>query len=338
MTHYEVLGVSNKATDVEIKRSFRRLSLELHPDRNNGSDEKYHKVVEAYSILGDEEKRRLYDISLKERLQNVKTNSNYNHAPNNMLVSVHRRNHDAMRIREREHQIDDRIYDMSDYDLCNDDDFRFEDYPHNYNSTHGNRIRNHYQTHLHSQSHPHSHPHSQSTQPRLDDIQHTVQITLEESFAGVSLPIKVDRKVNGVSEEALLYVDIPQGTDNGEIVVLEGKGHVDLNLRMRSHVRVKVEMTPHDIFSRDRLNVICKMDITLKEALCGFRKEILHLDGRTYMISSERGKIISQGGRRCITGKGFQRGQTMGNLIIVFNIVMPKSLTMEQIQNISKIL
>ena len=59
MTHYDVLGVRQDAADVDIKRCFRRLSLELHPDRAPGQETRYKQVVEAYSVLGDADKRRL---------------------------------------------------------------------------------------------------------------------------------------------------------------------------------------------------------------------------------------------------------------------------------------
>ena len=92
------------------------------------------------------------------------------------------------------------------------------------------------------------------------------------------------------------------------------------------------------LFRRDGLNIVCSLEITLKEALCGFRKEITHLDGKTYLVASEQGKVIGQGGRRVIPQKGFQRGQSLGNLVIVFHIIMPKQLTSQQVEILSKAL
>jgi molecular chaperone DnaJ len=62
--YYEVLGVARAATEQDIKRAYRKLALELHPDRNPGdvhAEEKFKEASEAYQILSDGEKRATYD-------------------------------------------------------------------------------------------------------------------------------------------------------------------------------------------------------------------------------------------------------------------------------------
>jgi len=62
--YYEVLGVSRTAADQEIKSAYRKLALKHHPDRNPGSKEaedKFKEAAEAYAVLADEDKRRVYD-------------------------------------------------------------------------------------------------------------------------------------------------------------------------------------------------------------------------------------------------------------------------------------
>lgn len=62
--YYDVLGVKNDATDREIKKAFRRLALEYHPDKNKKPDAeaKFREIAEAYDTLSDKEKRRKYDM------------------------------------------------------------------------------------------------------------------------------------------------------------------------------------------------------------------------------------------------------------------------------------
>ena len=61
--YYEVLGVSKTATDEEIKRAFRKLAKQYHPDINKepGAEEKFKEIGEAYAVLSDTNKRRQYD-------------------------------------------------------------------------------------------------------------------------------------------------------------------------------------------------------------------------------------------------------------------------------------
>lgn len=62
--YYEILGVDKKATDKEIKNSFRKLSVKYHPDKNEGNkeaEEKFKEIAEAYEVLSDKDKRQKYD-------------------------------------------------------------------------------------------------------------------------------------------------------------------------------------------------------------------------------------------------------------------------------------
>ena len=61
--YYKILGVDKNATQEEIKKEYRKLCLKYHPDRNNGDDTQFKEINEAYSTIGDETKRREYDIA-----------------------------------------------------------------------------------------------------------------------------------------------------------------------------------------------------------------------------------------------------------------------------------
>lgn len=75
MNHYEVLGVSNAASQADIRKSFRYLALKYHPDKNKNSEEskqKFMQIVEAYETLSDERARKNYDVASTNS-----SNSNY---------------------------------------------------------------------------------------------------------------------------------------------------------------------------------------------------------------------------------------------------------------------
>ncbi|HEX8923396.1 MAG TPA: DnaJ domain-containing protein, partial [Patescibacteria group bacterium] len=60
---YEVLGISKNATKEEIKKAYRRMALEWHPDRNKSADaeEKFKEINEAYEVLSNDDKKKAYD-------------------------------------------------------------------------------------------------------------------------------------------------------------------------------------------------------------------------------------------------------------------------------------
>jgi curved DNA-binding protein len=63
--YYEILGVPRNAADEQIKKAYRKLAMQYHPDRNPGKEkwanEKFKEINEAFGVLGDPEKRRQYD-------------------------------------------------------------------------------------------------------------------------------------------------------------------------------------------------------------------------------------------------------------------------------------
>ncbi len=67
--YYRLLGVEREASGEEIKKAYRKLALKYHPDRNRGDpgcEDRLKEVNEAYHVLGDEEKRRRYDLLCQE--------------------------------------------------------------------------------------------------------------------------------------------------------------------------------------------------------------------------------------------------------------------------------
>lgn len=62
MSHYKTLGVDKNSTIDEIKKAYKKLSLKYHPDKNPDSEEEFKKINEAYSVLGDINKKKHYDM------------------------------------------------------------------------------------------------------------------------------------------------------------------------------------------------------------------------------------------------------------------------------------
>src|SRR5688572_27018260 len=81
--YYDVLGVTRTASAAEIKKSFRALALKFHPDKNPGdrdAEASFKECAEAYEILGDEQKRQMYDRFGHEGLRGAGLNAGFNSA------------------------------------------------------------------------------------------------------------------------------------------------------------------------------------------------------------------------------------------------------------------
>tara|TARA_B100000035_G_scaffold314768_2_gene332169 strand:- start:816 stop:1670 length:855 start_codon:yes stop_codon:yes gene_type:complete len=73
MNYYDILGLDNKASQDDIKKAFRKLSLQYHPDRETGDNDKFQNITTAYEVLSNVEKRKAYDIESSFAFKNINT-------------------------------------------------------------------------------------------------------------------------------------------------------------------------------------------------------------------------------------------------------------------------
>lgn len=69
MSHYTTLGVDKTATQSEIKKAYRKLSMKHHPDRG-GDEDRFKEIADAYAVIGDEQKRQQYDMASENPFAN----------------------------------------------------------------------------------------------------------------------------------------------------------------------------------------------------------------------------------------------------------------------------
>jgi DnaJ-class molecular chaperone len=170
-----------------------------------------------------------------------------------------------------------------------------------------------------------------------------VTISIENSYNGIQLPIEIDRMniQNGVkiSETELIYIDIPQGTDDGEIIILKEKGNIYDTIQ--GDIKICIKIINNTPWKRVGLDLLVEKNLTLKEALCGFSMEIQHINGQTMTLqNNKQGKIsiVYPGCKKMYNGLGMKRKEHTGNMIVIFHIEFPTNLTSEQIEQIKDIL
>lgn len=317
-THYSILGVSDKASAEEIKKSYRKLSLELHPDRNQNDPikvERYKKISAAYHTLSNAAEKVAYDASLQ--LGNLTGNLDPNLFMNMMFNPI---------------DIQTVLKDLQG--LRNKGAAGFALPP------------DAFQTFAFGSPFPFHQPNSANIKDCEFDskpttITDTISISLLEAHNGCKHPISITRWIlegnKRVEQRETIYVDIPQGIDDNEIITIKDKGN-KLNNSSKGDIEVKIHVTNNTSFERNGIDLIFKKSITLKESLCGFAFDLPYIDGREFRIINETGNIIPPDFRKTISKLGITRDSSTGDLIIIFDVVYPKKLSTEQLTELSKIL
>ena len=289
--YYGILGVSKTATEDEIKKTFRKLALKYHPDRNPGdkvAEEKFKGISEAYEVLSDPEKRQKYD-QFGQYWQQA-DQSNWSGGNVNT----------------------DFGFDFSQYG--NFDEFinellgRF--------STPG--ASGGYSTRTSTGQQPGygdfggfgdmgGRTGTQSTQ---GDREATLKLTFAEAFHGVQKKISLGSEV--------LDVRIPGGAKAGSRVRLRGKGQVNPYNQQRGDLYLNIELENHPFFQFDGDNLICEVLISPDEAVLGASIEVPTPDG---LVTMKVPSGVRSGQSLRLRGKGWAlpkggRGDELVKLVI----------------------
>ena len=134
-----------------------------------------------------------------------------------------------------------------------------------------------------------------------------------------------------------IYVDIPHGVDNNEIIMIPNEGHV-LHDRCIGDIKVIVNVENDSIFQRQGLDLIMNKTISLKECLCGFTFELKHLNGKVYTMTNQTGNVICPGHTKTLVGMGIPRGDKIGKMIIIFGVEFPNKIDVEVSEKIAELL
>jgi DnaJ-class molecular chaperone len=337
--HYEILGVEKTAAPDEIKKAYRKLSLLYHPDKNPNSVDKFKEINESYQILGDATKKKQYDSMQNNpffggngssmSFDNINEMLNEDHI-NDLLKQMFGSHANNTRQPVHGGGMDIPPF-MSSF-------FGVPPNMPNMSNKRGPNIR----IFKGGMQAPDFFNNDQKDDDiEIETINKTIQITFKQSFEGCNLPIKIERTIyhntTRLKENETIYVEIPPGIDDNEILEIPDKGN-NYQHNVKSSVKIKVTIEKHDIFKRDGLDIIYHKQITLKEALCGFTFALPFINGKTYNIANTKGNIIQPNFIKEISNMGFHRKGTKGKLCIAFDICFPDKLTSDQYDALEKIL
>ena len=318
---YNILGVEEKATKDEIKKAYRGLQMKWHPDKNQGSDESKRmseKINGAYEVLGDDEKRVEYDNSRNNPFTRMNS-----HGGGGMDVPM------------------DDIFNMFFGGMPGKGMGGFPGMPmggmQGFPGMPMGGMPPGAKIHIFNGG-----PMGfQQAISKPVPIMKTIEINIAQVLTGGSIPLEIERWIieNGIKvhEKETIYVTIPQGVDDNELLILRDKGNV-LNENVKGDVKIFVKIKNDSAFKRSGLDLVLEKNISLKESLCGFTFEINYINGKSYTLNNNKGNIIPPEYKKIYPGMGLTRAEHKGNMIIHFHVDFPEKLSEEQITKLSEAL
>ena len=108
-----------------------------------------------------------------------------------------------------------------------------------------------------------------------------------------------------------------------------------INEKLKGDIKIFVKVNKHEHFERHGLNLVFKKNISLKEALCGFKFNIKYFNDKIFTIDNQNGRVIEPESKKIVKGMGLERGNHKGDLVIMFNVTFPSEITDDQ-RNILK--
>eukprot|EP00744_Colponema_vietnamica_P001294 GILI01002158.1.p1 GENE.GILI01002158.1~~GILI01002158.1.p1 ORF type:complete len:372 (+),score=98.40 GILI01002158.1:71-1117(+) len=331
--YYKVLGVSRDASASDIKKAYHQNALKYHPDKNTDgnreeAERKFKQVSEAYDVLSDEKKKKIYDQYGEEGLKGGMPEGGMpggaggfqgfpggmggmgGGAPGGMHYSFS--NDDAARMFSG-------FFGSSD-PFGGDGNqfggggaglhriFRGFGGPRGFASGFGD---------------PEESPHSE-----IPPLEYTFACTLEEIAAGVTKKFNVERTINGKPDKKLFEVKVEAGYKKGTKIRFEKEGGSVQGYpsNMLADLVFILDEKPHARFQRNGADLKTKVQINLKQALLGATLSINSIDGKP--ISLPISGITNNGRTLKVRGEGLldRKSGQRGDLLVELGVTMPTSL------------
>jgi molecular chaperone DnaJ len=338
--YYEVLGVAREATPDEVKRAFRKLAMQYHPDRNKeaGAEGKFKEISEAYEVLSDPEKRQRYDRFGHQGLTGVGMHD-FSHMGVEDIFSVFEDIlGDAFGGRRRgrgqgraDHGIDiqtvveielkdvatgvDKPLTFDRADVCERCEGR--------GGEPGSQVSTCRTCGGYGQV-------EQQTSMGFFMTRTVVDCPSCRGRGSVIANPCRDCRGSGRSRRRVeVSVKIPAGIHDGQRVRLRGEGEPGPSGRVRGDLHVVVAVRPHTFFERDGDNLICRLPISFTQAALGAEIEVPTLTGKSLLrvpAGTQHGAVFELKG----IGLPSLRTGRSGDEYVQVLIEIPRKLTKAQ--------
>jgi len=289
--YYHTLGITREASADEIKKAFRKLARQYHPDtakNKKTAEEKFKEINEAYEVLGDPEKRRKYD-TLGADWENAAQNPYHSGSGEDFSFSG---------------------TGFSDF---------FEQYFSGGSQYGSSRDFG-----------PDGSPGAaRQRRPRKGhDIEGDILVTLEEAMLGTTRPISLQtaNRQTGAAHTNSFQVRIPPGATDGRRIRVPGQGGPGIQGGPPGDLFLRVRHAAHPDFMTEEADVIHEIDIAPWEAVLGSEIVVPTMDG-AIKLRIPAGAEHHQKLR--VRGRGLPKGKTgeRGDFYVALTIVLPTELS-----------
>ncbi|CAK9302876.1 unnamed protein product [Gordionus sp. m RMFG-2023] len=348
--YYDTLGVNSNATEEELKKAYRKLALKYHPDKNPEEGERFKQISQAYEVLSDSNKRKIYDAGGEQAIKEGGSHGGEGFRSPMDIFEMFFGGGSRSKARERKGK-----------DLYHELDVTLSEF---YNGS----VRKLVVT-------------KNVACPKCEGRGGKKGATIDKcaSCKGTGAQVKIHRlgvgivqqtqsvcdECRGMGERYLakdrckhcdgkkitvekksIDVHIDKGMKDGQKLSFLGEGNQEPGIPSGDLIVVLEEQeNPNQFpgFVRKGDDLHMKMELDLVQALCGFRDEIKTMDGRTLIVSSPPGEVIRHGEVRSILNEGmpiYKHPLDKGKLYVTFQVKFPPSgyFTPDKIAAISYLL
>lgn len=330
---YDVLEVPKDASESDIKKAYRKLSLIHHPDRNNepGAESRFKEINAAHEVLSDSEKRKEYDMESSGHPMFGGHGHGHGHGPGPEF-----------------HDVNDILRQMfggggggapQGFPMGGmPQGFPMGGMPGMPGSGSGDGGFNMF----FGGGPMGGHPFFQQQMSKPPPIIKTIKITLEQIYFGGNITIEYEKwNVSNnikIGEMATMNVTIPPGIEESEVIVIRDVGN-SIENQIKGDIKLCIKIDNNTEFIRNGMDIIYRKTLTLKESLCGFKFELKHLNGKTLAFNNHTNiSVIKPNYKKIVPNLGMNKNGETGNLIIEFDITFPDVLGDDQIQKLLEIL